>query len=110
MTNLRTDCTERLVEVFQALSNRHRLEIFMRLAEACEPGALVDLDPHGAACVGEIGHEIDTSPSTLSHHLKTLRHAGLVRMRRRGRRVECWVDRETLTELKGFLSFQKGNT
>jgi ArsR family transcriptional regulator len=43
-------------------------------------------------------------PSTVSHHIKELRRAGLIRMERRGQKIECWVDPEVLKELAGFFS------
>lgn len=54
--------------------------------------------------VGELGTGLSIAPSTLSHHLKTLRDAGLVVMERRGKRVECHVEPEVLRQLANFFS------
>jgi ArsR family transcriptional regulator len=60
-------------------------------------------------CVGEIGRDLSVSPSTVSHHLKELRDAGLIRAQRRGQKIECWVDPDVLNELAQFFG-QPGTT
>ena len=53
--------------------------------------------------VGELGSELALSPSTVSHHLKTLRQAGLISMERRGKRVMYWVEPNVLRDLSEFF-------
>lgn len=102
MSNIRTLDPERFAEVFRALANPHRLGIFLRLARCCRAGESSTADDVGA-CVAEIGQGLDLAPSTVSHHLKELRRAGLIRMERRGKTVECWVDSRTLETLAVFF-------
>mgnify|MGYP003905405807 CR=1 FL=1 len=52
-----------------------------------------DTESEGCACVGELGKDLNIVASTISHHMKELRQAGLVRMERRGQRIECWRNR-----------------
>ena len=59
-----------LAEVLHALSDPVRLEIVRCLAEK------------GECCCGEL--EVSVSKSTLSHHLKVLRQAGLTKTRADG--------------------------
>ena len=92
-------------EVFKALSNPNRLKIFWSLATCCKPGTIGIIDSGNTACVGQIGKELDIVPSTVSHHIKELRRAGLIRTGRRGQNIECWVDPGILEELKTFFSF-----
>jgi len=54
-------------------------------------------------CVGDLGEGLDIAASTLSHHLKELNRAGLVRMERRGKHIECWLEPEVLGELARFF-------
>jgi len=95
-------------EMFKALSNPNRLKIFMRLTSCCLPGTVASINPDtgeaGCACVGELGQDLEIVPSTISHHIKELRQAGLIRMERRGQKTECWIDPETLKALKSFFS------
>lgn len=55
-------------------------------------------------CVGELGQDLEIDPSTVSHHLKELRRAGLIRVERRGKNILCWVDRETVEAVANLLS------
>ncbi len=55
-------------------------------------------------CVGELGQDLEIDPSTVSHHLKELRRAGLIRVERRGKHILCWVDREMVEAAANLLS------
>ena len=92
---------ERAAELFKALSNPNRLKVFLRLATCCAPGTVCTGD--ASACVGEIGRGLRISPSTLSHHLKELRRAGLVNMERRGQNIACSINPDTLQTLAEFF-------
>lgn len=92
-----------MADVFKALSNPHRLGVFQRLMSCCAPGTRCDANQAIRFCVGELGEGLDIAPSTLSHHLKELHRAGLVKMERRGKNVECWVDPEVLSQLSLFF-------
>lgn len=59
--------------VFRALANENRLRLL---------GAL----RHGERCVRELVAVLDAPQSTVATHLRTLRDAGLVKRRRKGRR------------------------
>ena len=99
---------KRYAAIFRALSNPNRLKIFFSLATCCKPGTVTSISANktsqGCACVGELGKDLDIVASTISHHMKELRQAGLVRMERRGQRIECWIDPETLADLQGFFT------
>jgi len=99
MSNYRTDDVQRYADIFRALSNPHRFSIFLRLARCCEPGPPGDT----CLCVGELGEDLDIAPSTISHHIKELRHAGLIRMERHGQTIRCSVAPEALHDLAQLL-------
>lgn len=92
----------RLAEAFQALAHPHRLRIFVRLAACCRADAACGADAR--TCVSELGRGLGIAASTLSHHLKTLRTAGLVRVEKCGQSCACWVDPGTLARLAHFFS------
>ncbi len=110
MSNYRDHNIEKFADMFKALSNPNRLKIFMRLVSCCIPKVVtrISSSPESAdcACVGELGQDLNIVASTMSHHIKELRQAGLIRMERRGQKIECWIDPETLTALQGFFSKQ----
>ena len=74
-----------LVTVLQALSDPVRLEIVRQLA-GCD-------EESGLSC-GQI--ELEVTKSTASHHLKTLRSAGITAEREEGTRKYTWLRREVL--------------
>ena len=108
MSNHRDKNIEKFAEIFKALSNPNRLKIFMRLTSCCQPGTAASINPDtgeaGCACVGELGQDLGIVPSTISHHIKELRQAGLIRMERRGQKIECFIDPEILTALHEFFT------
>ncbi len=95
--------SDALAAMFGALGNPHRLALFQQLSSCCVPGTRCGLDDAVGMYVGDLGAGLGIAPSTLSHHLKTLRQAGLVRTERRGKRVECFVDPEVLRSLASFF-------
>jgi ArsR family transcriptional regulator, arsenate/arsenite/antimonite-responsive transcriptional repressor len=94
---------ERYSEIFKALSNPHRLKIFLRLISCCAPGTVWTIEAQESASVGDLAKDLAIVPSTVSHHMKELRHAGLIKMRRSGQKIECWIDPEVVKELEGFF-------
>ena len=104
MSNTRTHELHRLAEMFKALSNPNRLSVFIRLISCCRPENKVRTDEEVNACVGELGRDLGIAASTVSHHIKELRRAGLIHMERRGQKVECWVNPETLQNLAEFFN------
>ena len=64
---------DRLVALYRALGDATRLEVFRLIA--AQPGPI---------CVCDIVDRFNVSQPTISHHLKALRDAGLVKVSRRG--------------------------
>lgn len=98
------DSPDRIAAQLKALGNPHRLAVLQRLAACCPPGTACATEEASRVCVGDLGEGLDIAPSTLSHHLKELNRVGLVRMGRRGKRTECWVDAATLEDLAAFFA------
>lgn len=69
-----------LVAVFRALGDATRLEVFRLIAAQTAP-----------ICVCDIVDRFNVSQPTISHHLKVLRDAGLVKVSRQG----VWAFYET---------------
>jgi DNA-binding transcriptional ArsR family regulator len=104
MSNYGKEDIENLAGVFGALSNPSRLSIFIRLSSCCVPGTQRPLDSTKMPeFVGQLGRELGIAPSTVSHHIKELRRAGLVRAGRCGKSVLCWVQQQTLFNLTRFF-------
>ena len=104
MSKYQYENTEKFAKYFRALANPHRLKIFIKLVTCCPPGTKCSPTDSMKTCVGELGKDLDLAAATISHHIKELHQAGLLRMERSGQHIECWVDRETFRELSGFFT------
>lgn len=103
MSNYRNEEIERMARKFGALSNPNRAKIFLQLASRCSSKAASCTDDDMYSCVGELGKDLGIAPSTVSHHIKELNQAGLIKMERSGRTVKCWVDSGAVFELADFF-------
>lgn len=101
-TATRTARTARLAEAFKALGDPTRLAIYelVRTVGPEEGHTSGDI----ANTVTEIAGRFELSLSTVSHHLKELRRAGLIRCERRGQFVYCSTDSAVLGEIEKFLA------
>jgi len=106
-----------IAAMFKALGDPTRLRIFQFLRTCCCPVAVEEtgaVRPIEGPTVGEVccsvtGEEHITS--TVSHHLKELRLAGLITMERRGKNIICGVNRDAVARLAEFLGEEeKGKT
>ena len=94
----------------KALGDPTRLRIFQFLRGCCCEIAVDDegnVRPVNGPTVGEVCCQVtgvDRITSTISHHLKELRLAGLVRVERRGKNMVCGVSREAVAALAEFLN------
>jgi ArsR family transcriptional regulator len=91
-------------KVLKALSNPNRLRIYLRLAGTCSLTSDSEARFPADVCVGDISAELDIAQSTVSHHLRELEQAGLIRMQRRGKNILCRVRCDTMAELVGLIS------
>lgn len=98
------DEISRFAEIFRALSNPNRLRIFLRLISCCPPGTKCSTDTAVRQCVGDLGQGLAIDPSTVSHHIRELRHSGLIRMERSGKHMLCWVDPQTALDTAKLLT------
>ena len=108
MSNIEINTTrsvDRYADAFKALGNAHRLRIFIKLVSCCTPGTKASCED-STACVGELGQDLGIVPSTVSHHIKELKNAGLIKVERQGKNVVSWVDPEILAELSQFFNIQ----
>lgn len=104
------DNNSQLAPMFKALGDPTRLHIFDFLRRCCCPVAVDnagDVRPVDGPTVGEVCCHVtgaDKINSTISHHLKELRLAGLITVERRGKNMICGVNRESSAALAAFLA------
>ncbi|MCO6383585.1 helix-turn-helix transcriptional regulator [Oceanicola sp. 502str15] len=86
-----------MASTFAALGSEQRLVVLQMLVRA---------GPEGLS-IGELGQRSGVTGSTLTHHMKILAAAGLVRQERQGRSIICAaVSYEEIEALSGFLMSQ----
>lgn len=104
MSNSKTALTlQKAAEVFKVLGHPHRLAIFLRLCDHCGTRGSRD-EEAVAACVGELSKGLKIAPSTISHHLKELRQAGVITMQREGQYVQCCPNFAVMEQINAFLT------
>lgn len=90
------DRPETLLSAFHALSDANRLRI-------------VDALRDGERCVCKLVEALDMAQPLLSHHLRALKEAGLVRDRREGRWAHYALVPDALEALEAFLGDLRGS-
>ncbi|HEU4778370.1 MAG TPA: helix-turn-helix transcriptional regulator [Steroidobacteraceae bacterium] len=86
--------TANVIDALGALAHEYRLAIY-RL--------LVEQGPAGLAA-GAIGERVGLVPSSLTFHLKSLQHAGLITPLRASRQLIYSADFAVMNELVGYLT------
>jgi ArsR family transcriptional regulator, arsenate/arsenite/antimonite-responsive transcriptional repressor len=86
-----------LARMFKALGDPVRLRLLSMIAS--QGGA----EGPGEVCVCDVLGAFDVQQSTISHHLRVLREAGLVDCQRRGTWVYYWVVPAALERLSALL-------
>jgi len=84
----------RIALMLAALGNEHRLRIYRILVRA----------GHGGLNVGDIHKKLGIPLSTLSHHIATMRNAGLIEQSRNGRETITSANYKTMDELLNYLT------
>ena len=92
-----------LARVFKALGDPTRLAIYETVRDA------VDVEAEHSPTevrnsVSQIARRFDVSLSTVSHHLKELRAAGLIRCERRGKNIYCSIEPDALDAVGRFAA------
>jgi len=89
-----------MIKALKALSNENRLAIFEYLRQND-----LSCDESGKGCtVGDIAQQYELALSTVSHHLKELKEAGLVNCVQRGQFKYCTINQEMVEDLRDFFS------
>ncbi len=81
--------------LLRALSDDNRLRILTRLRK-------------GEQCVCKLVDALDCAQPLLSHHLRVLKEAGLVRDRREGRWTYYAINEQTVQMIERFLADLRG--
>jgi len=95
---------EGLAGLFKALSNPNRLKLYAMLAPCLAPGKACVADADEVeAYQRKLSEKLGLAPSTVSHHIKELKNAGLIHVRRQGKQVSIEVDAAMYELVRGIL-------
>ncbi|MDO8208231.1 MAG: metalloregulator ArsR/SmtB family transcription factor [Gallionella sp.] len=88
--------SNQVVEALSALAQPTRLAIF-RLLVVCGPAGMA---------AGQVAEKLGVSPANMSHHFKTLSHAGLIVARQDGRFIYYSAN---FAVMNGMLAYMTEN-
>lgn len=83
--------TKKLQKLLKIVANENKFKIILHLAQ-------------GEACVCDIGEKLGIEQSLVSHHINTLRKAGLVNDRKIGTWVHCSLNKDAFEMISQMFS------
>jgi DNA-binding transcriptional ArsR family regulator len=99
-----TVTADQLAVAFRALSNPNRLRIYQVIVDHCREHGQADLANVPAGCAfGDFMQRLNIGASTVSHHVRALSDAGLIRVEREGRRRFCHAESMMQSRLAHFF-------
>ena len=101
MSKYRKISYDEAAAIFKVLSNPNRLKILMRILASCCSRVKCDL-PGEESCIGSLARDLGIGGPTVSHHIKELRQAGLIRVERQGQKRYCYAETEKLRVLADY--------
>mgnify|MGYP006294432213 CR=1 FL=1 len=104
---------EEVAETFRALGHPNRLAIILWLLEehvASCPGEPMECAMKPATCdFTDLVDRLEVTKATLSHHVKKLSEAGLLRCEREGRSLRCAVNVDRLAAIWSCLQVESSS-
>lgn len=95
---------DRFAGIFKALSNPNRLKILLELSQCSgSQGQLSTTVDQVENCQREFAVSLGLAPSTISHHFKELRQAGLLNVWREGKNMYVRVDTQVLASVRSLF-------
>lgn len=91
--------TKKLAKIYKALSNENRLGIFKEILEQ-------ERKKYKGGCfINEILKKFKIGAPTVSHHLKELTNAELIKTKKEGKYLIVSINKELLNEMKNEFDF-----
>ena len=94
--------TKKAANIFKALSNPNRLELFFKIAEMHESSFKTNCE----CFVTDIISTLNIGAPTISHHIKELVNADLITTEKKGKFLVCRVNEKLIEEVSKLLSLK----
>ena len=91
-----------MAAAFKALSNGHRLSIYREILRHQRHD--VGPDDDAGCLIYDFINKLDIGAPTVSHHVKELVSAGLIRVERNGKFLSCYLNEDMRAALSVFLT------
>lgn len=95
---------ERLARAFRALANPNRLQIYLEILSRQRQA----IGPEHSCALYDFINSLEIGAPTVSHHIKELVNAGLIRVERDGKYLSCALDDDTRRSLRDFFEAPAG--
>lgn len=92
--------SSKLAKAFKALSNPNRLQIYMEIMQRRNLGS----QQIRHCGLTDFIHSLNVGAPTISHHIKELVNADLIKVEREGKFVNCFLNEAMCEHLQGFFN------
>lgn len=92
-----------MVKILKALSNQTRLELYLQIAKQNE----ADFDTGCECFISDIVRTLNIGAPTISHHLKELSNADLIKTERRGKFLTATINKKNIEEAFSVIAQNK---
>lgn len=92
-----------LAQAFKALSHPNRLQMYVELLQQQQTTVSSDNHREYSCGLAELITKLNIGAPTVSHHIKELVQARLIRVERHGKFMTCYLNEDMRAELEQFL-------
>lgn len=92
--------TRQLAKAFKALSNPNRLQIYLEIMQRRQ----MDSKEVCGCALTDFINSLNVGAPTVSHHIKELVNANLIRVERNGKFITCFLNETVCDQLQDFFA------
>ncbi|MDO9178240.1 MAG: metalloregulator ArsR/SmtB family transcription factor [Agitococcus sp.] len=96
-----------LAQAFKALSHPNRLQIYVELLQLREKVVASGTEKECSCGLTDFMSKLNIGAPTVSHHIKELVNAKLIRIERQGKFMTCYLNNDMRAQLEAFFAQQK---
>lgn len=93
-----------LAKIFKALSDENRVRILLHIYKNLRECCTEEMECTEENCIKKLASFLQITVPTVSHHVKELVNAGLIKTQKKGRWVYCQIDKKSFAQVEQFLN------